>query len=92
MGGSGRVVFAWRFLSTLSARLWQDFTSASWSKARPDPDPVAVLVGVPQLEMRKKFLGEDFWFKKMHMFNETQANILKDADGSASKAVRTLHI
>ncbi|CAM9258818.1 unnamed protein product, partial [Laminaria digitata] len=39
-----------------------------------------------QLEMRKKFLGEEFWLRKMLMFNETRANIVKDADGSASKA------
>lgn len=41
-----------------------------------------------QLEMRKKFLGEAFWVKKMHLFNEARANIIKEADGSASKAVR----
>lgn len=41
------------------------------------------------MEMRKKFLGEAFWIKKMHLFNETRANIIKEADGSASKAVRT---
>lgn len=40
-----------------------------------------------QLEMRKKFLGEAFWVRKMHLFNETKGNIIKSADGSASKAV-----
>lgn len=40
--------------------------------------------------MRKKFLGEEFWLRKMLMFNETRANIVKDADGSANKAVRTV--
>ena len=39
--------------------------------------------------MRRKFLGEEFWLRKMLMFNETRANIIKDADGSANKAVRT---
>lgn len=40
--------------------------------------------------MRKKFLGEAFWIKKMHMFNEARENILKEAGGSAPKAVRTI--
>lgn len=40
--------------------------------------------------MRKKFLGEAFWIRKMHMFNETRGNIIKSADGSANKAVSIL--
>eukprot|EP00903_Cladosiphon_okamuranus_P017842 g16420.t1 len=46
--------------------------------------PVANL----QLEIRKKFLGEAFWLKKMHIFNEARGNIIKEADGSASKALK----
>lgn len=41
-----------------------------------------------QLEIRKKFLGEAFWVRKMHMFNEARKNIVKEADQSANKAVR----
>ncbi|CAM9885099.1 unnamed protein product, partial [Scytosiphon promiscuus] len=46
--------------------------------------PVANL----QLEMRKRFLGEAFWVKKMLIFNEARGNIIKEADGSASKALK----
>lgn len=40
-----------------------------------------------QIEMRKNFLGEAYWTRKMHIFNEVRENIIKTADGTASRAV-----